>query len=241
MGRFSTRSRGPTTGRSEARVELLPRWAAVGEALASDPACRLAKTLTACANAGRELAGDGLPLSAALDALRTTTRAVTRRDPSYDSVRAVGAGWSEATLGHLRELTCEDPLTGLASLPHLRSRLAELYRDQAVGRGVVREHHVLLVLDTPGRPPEGEAFGSALRAARLADTARTVFPGGLTAGRVGPERVAVLVRRDDRLPRRLVLVRALLDGVTPPVRVWVESLPLEDSSAAALLDELARR
>ena len=137
MGRFTTRARGPATGRSEARVELLPRWAAVGEALASDPACRLPETRLACATAGRELAGDGLPLDAALDALRTTTRAATRRDPAYDAVRALGAGWSEATLGYLQEITCEDPLTGLASLPHLRSRLAELYRDQAVGQGLV--------------------------------------------------------------------------------------------------------
>ena len=53
--------------------------------------------------------------------------------------------------------------------------------------------------------------------------------------------MAVLVRRDGRLPRRLALVRALVGGVSPPVRVWVESLPLEGSSAAALLDELARR
>jgi hypothetical protein len=67
----------------------------------------------------------------------------------------------------------------------------------------------------------------------------TVFPGGLTASRVGRERVAVLVRRDARLDRRLGLVRTLLASVTPAVRVWVESLPLEHATAATLLDELA--
>ena len=104
----------------------------------------------------------------------------------------------------------------------------------------MRDHHVLLVLDTSARPRDGEVFGAALRTARLADTVRTVFPGGLTAGRVGRDRVAVLVRRDGRLDRRLTLVRTLLAGATPAVRVWVESLPHDDATAAALLDELAR-
>jgi len=176
----------------------------------------------------------------AFDALRTATRAVTGREPPYAALRAVGGGWSEATLGYLHEVTCEDPLTGLASLPHLRSRVGELYRDQAAGASVVRDHQVLLVLDTPAPPLGGEVFGAALRTARLADTVRTVFPGGLTTGRVGRERVAVLARRDGRLDRRLALVRTLLAGVTPAVRVWVEPLPHDGATAAALLDELAR-
>ena len=240
MGRFITRARTPRSGRTEARVGLPPRLDAVGEALASDPGCRGDDTLHTCAAAGEDLAGDGLALTDAFDALRTTTRAVTGREPPYAALRALAAGWSEATLGYLREVTCEDPLTGLASLPHLRSRVGELYRDEAAGLSVVRDHHVLLVLDTPVPPRDGEVFGAALRTARLADTVRTVFPGGLTAGRVGRERVVVLARRDGRLERRLTLVRTLLAGVTPAVRVWVESLPQEEATAAALLDELAR-
>ena len=240
MGRNMSRARGPQSGRTGARVELPPRLDAAGEALASDPGCRGDDTLRTCAAAGQALAGDGLPLTDAFDALRTTTRAVTGREPPYAALRAVGAGWSEATLGYLHEVTCEDPLTGLASLPHLRSRVGELYRDEAAGVSVVRDHHVLLVLDTPAPPRGGEVFGAALRTARLADTVRTVFPGGLTAGRVGRERIAVLVRRDGRLDRRLTLVRTLLAGVTPAVRVWVEALPHDGGTAAALLDELAR-
>ena len=69
--------------------------------------------------AGLELGRDGVPLDDALDGLRQTCLAVTGRDPSYAVLRAVASGWSEATLGYLRQLTCEDPLTGLASLPHL--------------------------------------------------------------------------------------------------------------------------
>ena len=240
MGRFITRTRGPRSGRTAARVELSPWLDAVGEALASDPGCRGVETRHLCEAAGQALAGDGVPLTGALDAVRTTARAVTGREPPYAALRAVGAGWSEATLDHLREVTCEDPLTGLAGLPHLRSRLGELYRDEAASIDLVRDHHALLVLDTPDPPLDGAVFGAALRTARLADTVRCVFPGGLTAGRVGRERVAVLVRRDGRLDRRLALVRTLLERVTPATRVWVESLPHDDATAATLLDELAR-
>ena len=240
MGRFTTRARGPRAGRTGARVELPPRLAAVGEALAPDPTCRADDARQACVVAGQAYASDGVPLTEALDALRTTARVVTGREPSYAALRAVAAGWSEATLGYLHEVTCEDPLTGLASLPHLRSRVAELYRDAAAGGGPARDRYALLVLDTPAPPAAGEVFGAALRTARLADMVRTVFPGGPAAGRVGRERVAVLVCRDARLERRTVLLRTLLGGVTPAVRVWVEALPRDDASAAALLDELAR-
>lgn len=240
MGRFITRTRRPPPGPTGAGVGVPPRWGAVGTALGSDPGCRADETRHLCAAAGEALAADGLPLTAALDALRSTTRAVTGREPPYPAVRAVGAGWSEATLGYLREVTCEDPLTGLASLPHLRGRLGELYRDEAVGVRVARDHHALLVLDSPAVPADGAVFGSALLAARLVDTVRTVFPSGLTAGRVGRQRIVVLVRRDDRLDRRLILVRALLAHVTPAVRVWVEVLPHDHATAAALLDGLAQ-
>ena len=37
--------------------------------------------------------------------------------------------WSDATLEYLHDLSCEDPLTGLASLAHVRTRLDEIYRE----------------------------------------------------------------------------------------------------------------
>ena len=154
-------------------------------------------------------------------------------------VRALSGGWSEATLGYLHQLTCEDPLTGLASLAHLRSRIAEVYRERPADRRSVRESHALVVIETVD-PGDRDVFGAALRIARLAESARTVFAGGETVGRVGRERIAVLIRRDERLPRRLGLVRTLLSRVTPVPRVWVEALPDHDTAAAALLDELAR-
>ena len=250
MGNFWTRPLGSARMRSGARAAtsepLAPgsaRFEATGEALASDPDTAHgdpgSAVLDACLDAGLELGRDGVPLDDALDGLRQTCLTVTGRDPSYQVLRAVATGWSEATLGYLHQLTCEDPLTGLASLPHLRSRISEVYRDQRIGGRPVRESHALVVVDTVD-PGDLDVFAAALRIARLAETVRTVFAGGETLGRVGRERMAVLIRRDERLPRRLGLVRSLLSGVAPLPRVWVESLPGDDDAAAALLDELAR-
>lgn len=251
MGNFWTGSLGAARLRSGARAATSdrdepfpPRFEATGEALASDPGAAAgtpgSALLDACVYVGMELGRDGVPLEDALDGLRATSLAVTGREPSFSLVRAVGSGWSEATLGYLHQLTCEDPLTGLASLPHLRSRISEVYRDQGIGAPPVRTSHALVVVDTVDAPDEPDVFAAALRLARLAETLRTVFAGGDTLGRVGRDRIAVLIRRDERLPRRLGLVRELLAGVTPVPRVWVESLPGGDDAAAALLDELAR-
>ncbi|MGH3348477.1 MAG: hypothetical protein ACRDO4_15965, partial [Nocardioides sp.] len=238
LGSARVRS-GARAATSEPRAPGPARFEATGEALASDPAPASGEpgpaVLDACLYAGLELGRDGVPLEDALDGLRETCLAVTDRDPSYPLVRAVASGWSEATLGYLHQLTCEDPLTGLASLPHLRSRISEVYRDQGISGRPVRETHALVVVDTVD-PGELDVFAAALRIARLAEMVRTVFSGGDTLGRVGRERIAVLIRRDERLPRRLGLVRSLLSGLAPLPRVWVESLPGDDDAAAALLD-----
>ena len=250
MGNFWIRPLGSARVRSGARAATSEphapgsaRFEATAEALASDPGAAHGEpgpaVLDACLYAGLELGRDGVPLDDALDGLRRTCLRVTDRDPSYPVLRAVASGWSEATLGYLHQLTCEDPLTGLASLPHLRSRISELYRDQGISGRPVRETHALVVVDTVD-PGDLDVFAAALRIARLAETVRTVFSGGETLGRVGRERIAVLIRRDERLPRRLGLLRNLLSGVLPAPRVWVESLPGDDDAAAALLDELAR-
>jgi hypothetical protein len=82
-----------------------------------------------------------------------------------------------------------------------------------------------------------------MRLARAGVSARTVFSRGETIARLGPSRVGVLVERDERLGRRVRLLRTLLAPIDdgPPPRVWIEGLPGTDDTAANLLDELARR
>ena len=198
--------------------------------------------LDACRVAGEELARDGASLAEALESLRTTWRLLLGAEPDFDAVAALVNAWSDTTLGYLHQLSCEDPLTGLASQAHLRSRISEVYRS----RGEAHLHHALVVCELPvGLDPSdepGDHFTRAMRLARAGETARTVFPRGETIARLGTSRVAVLAPRDERLGRRVRVLRTLLTSIDPhlPPRVWIEGLPGADDVAAILLDELAR-
>ncbi len=182
----------------------------------------------------------------AAEGLRATTLRITGVDPPYDMLTALVTAWSETTLGYLHQISCEDPLTGLSSQAHLRSRLSELYRLGEGGAG-----HALVVYAVPrGDDPSedlGDHFTRAMRLARAGEMARTAFARDETVARLGTHRVAILTRRDDRLGRRVRVLRTLLEGIHAggappgaPVRVWIEGLPGSDAGAAMLLDEVAR-
>jgi hypothetical protein len=254
MGIFAMRSRGVPTADPEAsashvdqvRSGLPPRFEAVGEALASGSG-----SADACAVAGIQMAKDGASLDETLEALAVTYRLVVGIDPAYDDVRAVARSWSDTTLAYLHQLACEDPMTGLASLAHVRSRLSELYRGELRQPTRVRETHALVVAELPQDrhvdPPDQQrakhVLTRAMRLSSLGDAARTVFSGGEIIGKLGPERIIVVVERDDRLGQRVALLRRMartLQGGGGIARVWIEGLPGTDASAALLLDELAR-
>lgn len=254
MGIFALRSRTVPALEAEpgarwsdqVRRGLPPRFTAVAEALDSG-----APTADACAVAGTQMAKDGASLDEALDALAETHRLVRGGTPEYEDVRAVARAWSDATLAYLHQLACEDPMTGLASLAHVRTRLSELYRSELRGPARVRDTYALVVAELPTdahrEPPEDvqakHVLTRAMRLSDLGEAARTVFAGSETIGRLGPDRIVVVVERDDRLGQRVALLRrmarTLQDG-QHHVRVWIEGLPGTDSVAALLLDELAR-
>ena len=236
MDWFATRKRrgttvGPGAGRelsSELRAALPPRFEAVGEALASGSG-----TVVACEVVGGDLARDGHTLAESLDALAVTARLVLGTDPGHAETRALAVAWSDATLGYLNDLSCDDPLTGLATRPHLRSRISEIYRADHV------DEHALVVVAAPPWPDD--VIARAMHDARLGDTARTVFAGPETIGQVAPGRVVVLADRDDRIGRRVGLLRTMLAGTDiQHTRVWIEGLPETDEAAGRLLDELTR-
>jgi GGDEF domain-containing protein len=248
VGFFATLSRKTPTDGPEAGWELservragLPRrFEAVGEALASGSG-----SLEACDVVGRTLAQDGASLDEVLDDLRATSMVVTGRDPTYSDVRAVSVAWSEATLAYLHQLSCEDPLTGLSSLGHVRSRLSELYRAQFHDGHGLQDTHALVVADLPHDRPgyqhgDGDTLSRTMRMVRLGEAARTVFASDQTIGRMGTNRIVVIVERDAQLGRRVAIMRKMLAMADYPTRVWIEGLPGTDAGAAQLLDELAR-
>ncbi len=229
---------------------LPARFEAVGERIAAGH-----DASSACAEVGREIARDGADLGEALDGLRTTYARVQGGEPDFRALQALCVAWSEETLGYLHQLSCEDPLTGLASLAHLRARLSEVYRGAEQGGRSTNTSHALVVVDVPllaqrpsvegGRADVGvvAGFESALWLARLAEYARMVFPGGETIGLASPSRLVVVAERGDLLAPRVGLLRGLVEDMDPRgerARVWIEGLPPSDDGAGLLLDEIAR-
>jgi hypothetical protein len=222
------------------QVGVPARFAAVGEALVAG-----SRAHVACAVVGRELARDGVDLSEALGGLRSTFAQVLGREPDFASTEALSVAWSDETLGYLHQVSCENPLTGLATLAHLRARLAELQRGAEESGTPATEGHALVVVDLPIEEPEGERgqIGRALLMAGVADRARLVFAGEESIGEATPSRLLVLARRTDDLGLRVVVLRNLIADTTSlggAPRVWIEGLPSSHAAMAALLDELAR-
>jgi hypothetical protein len=199
----------------------------------------------ACEVVGRMLSSQGVSLTETLADLRTTYELVLGAEPAYTDACALALGWSESTLGYLHQLSCADPLTGLASMAHLRGRLMELYRGDARGPAL-RERYALVVVEASSPRLAGltdEVFGADLRMSRIGESVRSVFSGAETICRIGPRRIVVLAPRNEGLSRRTALMRRLLDVGElghGGVRIWVESLPSSNDSVASLLDELSR-
>jgi hypothetical protein len=222
--------------------EALPmRFEAVGEALASG-----GDVSAACHVVGRDVARDGAALGEALSGLRTTFRLMRATDPPFTATEALSVAWSEATLEYLHDLSCEDPLTGLTSLAHVRTRLAEVYRDAELTDVPVRSSHALVVVEVRihGRALlEEHQFTRALRMVQVAEAMRAVFSGGETIGRLGLHRAVGVVGRAADLGTSVTLLREFLGDLdlgTADVRVWIEGLPGTSQSATRLLDDLAR-
>lgn len=220
------------------------RFEAVGEALVTG-----APVEEVCGVVGRDLARDGVDLGEALSGLRSTYTLTVGREPDYQATRALCVAWSDETLGYLHQVSCENPMTGLASLPHVRARLVEVQRGAERDGGTASASYAMVVVDLPdadtwpvGRPgvPHPDHFARSLEIARVADRIRLVFGGGETIGQVGPCRLLVLATRDVRLARQVVLLRELLDEIAYGARVWIEGLPGSSAGIAAQLSELAR-
>ena len=220
--------------------QLPPGFEAVGEALVSG-----ASPEAACAVAGRTLACDGASLGEALSGLRTTYAVLGDAVPDFSATEALCVAWSESTLDFLHDLSCEDPLTGLASMAHLRTRVAEVYREaERVGRPM-RSSYALVVVDISSCSGTHETFGApftrALRLASVADAVRSVFVGEETVGRIGPDRAVALVRRTPELGEDVAVLRATCaDLGIDHARIWIEGLPAQADLGVRVLSELAR-
>ena len=166
--------------------------------------------------------------------------------PAFEATEALSVAWSDATLEYLHDLSCEDPLTGLASLAHVRTRLDEIYREAELTDVGVAGSHALVVVELcsasrPGCPVTTSRercawCRSPRRCARSTRAARRSVGSAWT----GPSRSCP---RNVDLGMSVALLREFLDDLELEdldVRVWIEGLPASPDSATRLLDDLAR-
>lgn len=224
---------------TEAERRAVPHhFEAVAEALVLD-GCPLG----ACAVSGAALAADGVTLREALAMLSATYEAAGLGEPTFAAADALSVAWSEETLAFLSDVSCEDPLTGLASSAHLRARIAEIYRDGDLVSTSPRTTHALVMLDLavtgPGSAPD--QFEQALLLAGAAEMARELFPGGATLARIGRDKIAILTHRDLHVGHAVTELRhqLQLNDVAPRARIWIEGLPDSSDSAVMVLSGLA--
>jgi len=201
---------------------------------------------TAWAGLGRSRARAGVGIAETIDdlaalfaVLGTGPGGDQAGEPPLHLVCAVAEGWAEESLDQLAQGGCEDPLSGLATLPYLRTRLAEVYREAGQADASPAETHRLLVVGLPYRPDPWRRMALAIL---IGHDLRTAFPGGETlsiASHYGTGPAIALVRAHGDLPLRYARLRR---GIQATYRTQIRMTPLPGllTEALRLVDELAR-
>lgn len=199
-----------------------------------------------CVHIGESAAIAGVPLDEILGGLERVYAVVRGTEPPFVVTRTLTMAWTESSLQYLHAMSCEDPLTGLASLPHVRSGLTEIYRMCDSAAADPTDEWALVVAEVARDEPAALPMWGGLAMLDIAEALRAAFDDRVTIGRAGTHRVIAIVRRDAGLPLAVSATQELLaaQGAGPvpaePTRVWIEGLPTTSSTASLLLDELAR-
>jgi hypothetical protein len=204
----------------------------------------------ACAGLGRSRARAGVGIAETIDDLvalfavlggdageRTGVPSEGQHwDPALRLVGAIAEGWAEESVSQFARSGCEDPLSGMATLPYLRTRLAEVYREAEQRGTSPAETHRLLVVGLPRRPDPWRRLALPILVGR---DLRAAFPGGetLSLAKPGPAIALVPARRD--LPLRYARLRRNIQAAFG-TQIRMTPLPGRLTEALRLLDELAR-
>jgi len=199
-------------------------------------ACRGTGLAAACGVLGRERARGGVGIGEAITDLAALCFVLDGTDPPLDLVRPLAEGWAEAGLARMSDATCEDPLTGLATLPYLRTRLGEVYRGARQAGQCAADTHWLLVADLPQRLDPWDRLSVLIL---VSNDLRAAFPGGETLALAGPGRAIALARAVPELRFHATGLRRGL-AAAHGTRLRLVRPPAGREDALRLLDELAR-
>jgi hypothetical protein len=186
---------------------------------------------------GASAAHLGVPLHEVLDLVE---RAFAPDAPDFRATREAAVAWAETAMLRDADLSCEDPLTSLATATHLRARLGEVHRAADRDRVPVAGRHVLVVVELP-RTSSGHELELSLRALDLGEVLRSVFRGDETIAQLTPRRFAVLADRDHADDLTMALLGMLVARTTAhdgQARLWVEELPATSDGIAQVIASL---
>ena len=186
---------------------------------------------------GARAAQMGVPLHEVMDHVE---RAHVQEEPPFATVRAAALAWVEEALVHQMDASCEHPLTALSTVPHVRSRLGDVYRGAERDGVRAADEHALVVVELPRLDP-GNELEQELRALEVAEAMRMVYAGDETIAQLSPRRFAVLAaadRTDAVTVRLLAMMLEQVLGDDTQVRLWVEHLPGSAAGVATMLSAL---
>jgi hypothetical protein len=159
-------------------------------------------------------------------------------EPPLHLVCSIAEGWAEEGMAQFSEGDCEDPLSGLATLPYLRTRLAEVYREAAHAGTSPSTTHRLLLVRLPRRPDPWRRMAQTIL---IGHDLRAAFPGGETLSLVRenePGPAIALVRACDDLALRYARLRRTVQA-TFGTQTGMFRLPGLLPEALSLVDQLA--
>jgi hypothetical protein len=202
--------------------------------------------LLACARLGRSRAKAGIGIAETIDDLAALFAVLGQEgkegkeeEPPLHLVCSIAEGWAEEGLAQLTASGCEEPLSGLATVPYLRTRLAEVYREAAQNGTSPAETHRLLVVRLPRRADPWPRMALAIL---VGHDLRAAFPGGETlslARQNGTGLALALVGAHGDLPLRYARLRRTVHAtfgtqirMTPLPGLLAEALRLVDQCLA---------
>ena len=214
-----------------------------GLAAAGAPALAAASAAlaAACAGLGRSRARAGVGIAETIDDLAALFAVLGEGEgrqwnPPLRLVGAIAEGWAEESVSQFAHVGCEDPLSGLATLSYLRTRLAEVYREAEQGGTSPAETHRLLVVGLPRRPDPWRRLALPILVGR---DLRAAFPGGETLSLAKPGPAIALVPARSDLPLRYARLRRNIQAAFG-TQIRMTPLPGRLTEALRLVDELAR-
>jgi hypothetical protein len=199
---------------------------------------------------GTARAANGIGLDETLGDLRCLVEASPRPLDPWVATRAVARGWAEGIDRAVTPAALLGPSDDLATLAYLALRLREIYAAARAKSANPAETHCLIAVDTAVACPD--PWRRMRRGMTLGAVMRRVFDSGETAASLGDRSGAAvaLAPRASLVDGRLARLKSAVEAVfsplqaeqaaRDPVRVWVESLPLDYDTALALLASLAR-